>query len=556
MPTNTTGRPAWEDQLQTYLEGLREVPVVTKVDIPEGFDSALDLTIAGPAHLDLSNLPEGSNTQMRFAFVGGMHAVHLRHLDRSARLSLLLEEVNSQPDRVDVYLDSAFLGDVTLASGAGNRPLTIGAHDEYRGRVEIQSGTLALLRGFPAAAHVAVTGSTLRLESDRDYVTVRGTSSIDLPGGNVPRIMLLTVIGSADLRFPAKKAPIVVQLTGQSDAATLRFGSDYAGRDWTVEMLTDLRLEAQSAVQIRSKFVQDCKISGPAHLTLGTGSTVNSLTCSIDTGEQHPTLSADEDSVVDELSGTLTLGMVSKCHLIGSADGFLIADIKTSRNVPRAADHLAGSVLTGFRTPHGLAGRDVLAAMADTYHVDPDTADLPGSEHGLLQPLKRWKQHRSTSDRHRRQLDRGLRQDAELLRELQRLVIEKGAPGSTRTKVAWNAYRLRHRGVTSRVEYAVLAGYRLLGYGERPMPALFTWMAVSLCVAAISLGLKPDPTPHGLLTLLGEAGKQAVGPLTGLLYAGNSSLTSLWQHLARAAVAIPLVTGLLAFRNYVKSRQN
>ncbi|MFC9688888.1 hypothetical protein ACFTSF_10135 [Kribbella sp. NPDC056951] len=471
-----------------------------------------------------------------------------------AMVSVIRQDIGTSATQADVHMDVGSQGNVTLASADMNNPLTLGAHSEYQGNVEITAGGLALAKDCPTDIHITVNSATLYLATEVDFVDLRGKCAINLPTSQAPTIKLLNVVGDAELRFPTGYTPVVKSLSGQDSAHLTIDGSGNSRVTWVVEDITSLKITAPARTRIQCQFLSTCEVVGPATIELAPLSTVSNLTLSADRNSHHPVLQAGNGTVLDALEGIVTLGVVGECHLIGSERGFLIADIRTSNNLSRA-DYFRGAVVSGFKTPEGLTGRRVLAAMTDAYHLDPNTTALPGSERDWWRQAKRWWHYSRADASARREIMRDLRQNAELIRELQRLVVEKGAPGSTRTKVAWTAYRLRHIGTTSRVEYLVLAGYRLLGYGERPVPAFATWLAASVFVAAAKLGFTPDWTWHGLVMLLGEAIRQALGPLTGLLHAGSTSFTSLWDYVARATVAVPLVTGLFAFRNYVKSRQ-
>ena len=101
-----------------------------------------------------------------------------------------------------------------------------------------------------------------------------------------------------------------------------------------------------------------------------------------------------------------------------------------------------------------------------------------------------------------------------------------------------------------------LSAYRTLGYGERPLPAFLLWFLMSLTLAGPVLALEGAAFDwSGWDRLLTEAGRLALGPLSGLLKGGTLSGGDLAEVAARALTAIPLVTGSLALRNYVKSER-
>ncbi|MGZ0147957.1 hypothetical protein ACXJJ3_12880 [Kribbella sp. WER1] len=538
--------------MRERIEQLAWVTSAETSEIPEGFHAALHIGINGETYIDLSLVPENSRLQLTFEdATPHPRPIHIRGLKREAFVSLIRTNVQPAPEKVDIHLDVGTEGNVAITSEAPAHLLTVGAERNYTGQIEILSGMVTLANDLPEETPVLLNGGHLSLVASRQNLRVSGKSAITTSGGSPIRIDRLTIHERVDLKFTSNTPPIVANLVGDVPKSSLMI-TDIPGNSWTwqVENISALAIAIEKPVRIPSRSADRIQISGPISIEFGANSTASDLTFTPNEAGT-PKLVALTGSVIDNLSGTVALGPVSGCVLTGSNDGFDITQVTSAMTDPA----LRSSVLTGFRIPGQLPGRHILASMSDVYYLDPDTRSLPGSEHGWHKQLCRWWSYKQDNESKQRDAMRELRQNIEVLRELQRLVIEKGSPGSTRTKVAWNSYRLRHRGTTSRVEYLSLAAYRLVGYGERPMPAFTTWLVTAACTAGLRLGLHPDLSPDGILLFLRETVHQAIGPLTGLLYAGNSSLNSPWDYLARAVVAVPLATGLFAFRNYVKSRQ-
>jgi hypothetical protein len=85
---------------------------------------------------------------------------------------------------------------------------------------------------------------------------------------------------------------------------------------------------------------------------------------------------------------------------------------------------------------------------------------------------------------------------------------------SVRTKLAWCAYRIRHLQTIGKTERFILGAYRLIGYGERPMPAFILYLVFALVVTLVylsdeSLALTAAGIGHFLTVLFGWL----VGPL-------------------------------------------
>lgn len=66
-------------------------------------------------------------------------------------------------------------------------------------------------------------------------------------------------------------------------------------------------------------------------------------------------------------------------------------------------------------------------------------------------------------------------------------------------------------------------------------------------------GLRFDPSWAGARRYALEASRLALGPAAGITRAGTLSTADVAEVLARVLTSIPLVTGTLALRNYVKS---
>jgi hypothetical protein len=250
-------------------------------------------------------------------------------------------------------------------------------------------------------------------------------------------------------------------------------------------------------------------------------------------------LSAAPATVVSGLAGPWRLTRVEGTHVSGGPSGFDLVGVAAADTGSRA-DTVRDAVVTGFSLPSRTERRSAVAALESAHHADPATTGLPGAgwEYRWPRPLVM----RRSPD-----LAARLAEDAEFVDALARLARDKGAPGATRTKIAWCAYRLRHLSARSVWERLTLAGYRLLGYGERPMPAFMTWLVLALAATVLSaqvVGLRQS--------VFDEFLSYAFGPAGVLFHSGGPDQPHPWQYLVRAIVAVPLVTGLIALRNFVK----
>jgi hypothetical protein len=368
-----------------------------------------------------------------------------------------------------------------------------------------------------------------------------------------PVIGRLLVDTGSTLRASSRfDLPVVENLVPSSEHATITIDPAQSGSAWRVHRIQDLTIQVASSTDIRSiEDLQRVGFRGPIKVNITAGGLADIVRFEGNSAGL-PKLSAGSAAMLEGLSGVVEVDLLRGAHLAGGAGGVQLASVESGG--------LTDSVLTGFTVPRGLPGRQLLTEMSSAFHLDPHTPDLPGWDkrwQWTLRGISRYREARTAPEANatRRQLkhQRQLYHDAEFLRELQRLVVDKGAPGSTRSRVGWCAYRLREL-TSTRTERVALCVYRWVGYGERPLPALLTWLIVATLSAAIVLGGRPDLSWGGLSRLAVETLRQATGPLAGLLHGGESDVERDWEYLLRAAVAVPLVTGLLALRNYVKSR--
>ncbi|MBB5790814.1 hypothetical protein HD601_005389 [Jiangella mangrovi] len=242
-------------------------------------------------------------------------------------------------------------------------------------------------------------------------------------------------------------------------------------------------------------------------------------------------------TVVTGLTGPWNLRRVEGSHVSGGLAGFELMSVAAADSGSRA-DTVRDAVVTGFSLASHTERRSAVAALESAHHIDPRIDRLPGAG-------RRYRWPRQLFLRRERDLVARLPEDAEFVDALARLARDKGAPGATRTKIAWCAYRLRHLSARSVWERLALTGYRLLGYGERPGPALLTWLVLALTATVLSaqvVGLGQSAFDEFL--------SYAFGPAGVLFQSGGPDQPHPWQYLVRAIVAVPLVTGLIALRNF------
>jgi hypothetical protein len=142
-------------------------------------------------------------------------------------------------------------------------------------------------------------------------------------------------------------------------------------------------------------------------------------------------------------------------------------------------------------------------------------------------------------------------------RSLADLANSTGAPASVRTQLAWCSYRMRTATAPARAERVLLGFYRLVGYGERVVPAALTYITIAALMNILALHDADFMlSVGGMLHWLRGFLDWLVTPLHILKLTGDRqtafTFSQPWDTLARLLVAIPFATGVLALRKYVK----
>lgn len=363
----------------------------------------------------------------------------------------------------------------------------------------------------------------------------------------VPRSVVVTVSdGAARLRVDLAVGD------GPDAGLTFELAGDHTEESRPpvdIRTVKGLRLQAPALRPLTVRQLDHATVGGATNLKVGKSAdkvTFEPNGSSDSTDAVH--LSASSRAVLSNLSGELVLVDIAGAHLDTAARSeLLVRDIQPGPD----ATPLKGAYMRGFSLPHGLEGRTLLSYFDDAHVVEPSARSLPGSQYALIGKAIPFTKS-SNTHRARRETEH----DAEFMRKLHELTKTKGASGGVRTWVGWCAQRLRHRTAPTPVEWVTLWAYRLLGYGERAIPALLTWLALALLFASIQLNHSHGGlhVPHHIPTgaLIKAWGHQLAGPLSGVLGGGQQSLNSQWGYIGRAILAVPLVTGLLSLRHYVR----
>jgi len=298
------------------------------------------------------------------------------------------------------------------------------------------------------------------------------------------------------------------------------------------------------------------KISGIGFLHLPRGANLNSV--SIESSQVS--LRLDEDSELRGFSGSCLIEYASNATIEAPPEDFFdFVGMKQSRN-----GSILGLTLRGVRIVPGHAGRTRLSELSDVRVFEPfinksdylpEWKDIGFSLAGLR---KKAKSKPELQKKVSSLIDR-----AYFYKELDALVVEKCSSGSIRSRSAWD--RIRAQQLTSgRVERSMYGIFRLVGYGQRPVPPLLTWVTVALltAVSAVLLGadvhfLSKDFVivfTHFLLTPFVLFKFAADGQIPGQdIVSGTSQLDRHILILLQVLIVASFVFFVTALRNYMRS---
>lgn len=505
--------------------------------------------------LDLESLPSGWSvigklTDLREVRVAGLHEDC--HLDLAVSLGSPLNEYPR------VILEDGVVGSIKLNSQKPMQRVAVFGGDSLReiaiagGRFVFDSHQSTIQRLVIEAGDVSASPSTLVLHGgsehspiplesltsahvqiiDRTFVSIANGSSFGrlVGGGEAPCLVLSRAFGSGKL---------------MDEAVSLE-----------VRELSDLTIDSdhRTTVVVVKQLLENVTFENNCSVSLAAGATGSKARFKMPTdASRGPMLTAGERSTLLDISGSLTLRSARQAYLEGARTGFklqVVPETDPSESSTDPAENCRDATVRGFEVPDGIGGLATLNLLSSANTLSPHTDNLPGANMTLFRRrgFSLLAQH---SPSHLE-----LRRRAETMRRMRELTREKGTSGAIRTKVGWCAQRLRHATTEGRVEKTALWFYRLLGYGERPLPALATWVALAAIVSILLVwtsGELQDPTSWEFSKAVWPVFlEHAGGPIGSLTSTGNPTFDESWLYLVRALIAVPLVVGALSLRNYVR----
>lgn len=489
-----------------------------------------------PITVSFSEVPNGEHIHVELLTAGEWSFANVRP-------SVLIDVV----DRTD------------LAGGGRRLSLDSSVEGALHLRTAVGTTTRLAFRTIDGCPATVGFGEGLFFSEGVDPATTVELKGCQIAGGHFGEV---TLVGSASFGVPNLQDVVSVDRLLVRGEATLRLlgGAgrstvlSVAGRDRDVDRLTITRsgdqYPASPTIEIRhieqvavtSEKVQMQGIETAETVEFGAGTQVSILIKGADLrfpSEGVVQLGAANGAILSDLTGRVVVTGAQGAHLEAARrKTFHVQDI-VGGDAPHA---LEGSYLRGFTIPDGINGRRLLGWFDVAHVLDPATGDLPGLGYRLGRG--RWLLGLPANGEG---TEPATRHNAELMRQLHELTRTKGASGGTRTTVGWCAQRLRHITTEGWWERRALDFYRLLGYGERAMPAFATWL-----VLAVIIGTLYKFFGHDHANLVAEWLKAAGSPLSGVLGGGEASYTREGMYLTRAILAVPLVTGVLSLRHYVR----
>jgi hypothetical protein len=513
---------------------LRAVPAGVQVQV----DVQLRTNEVGGPLLTVSHGPEGVQVQIQ--------------LSGSEPLKVMIEDTASVAVTVPSGTPGSMRGVIESADAGIGKPHTqSGLRITARGVLDLALVEIDAILEVPDGSslpHVEISDSIIAIQAGLvDAITFRGlvaiwscpyVESVSLQGWAVLRIPRLHC---GRLRLPDPDAP--ARLSRQVDLAG---GSQIEAG--TIDPAGALELDSGETLRVLTH-AKDLTLGGNGILALGPEALVSGL--SIKPAEvagrvQGVTrITAAAGATAAGISGRLAFLGIADSRLIGDGDdGFELVNILGDD--PSA--QVAGAAIERFHVRPGLHGRRLLDALGGASHVAPMLTDMPGLAHRFPQ----WALFRRANvQEHITEL----RVQEQYVRSMLALVSSRGAPAGVRTKAAWASYRLRQLTSSSRSERWLLGFYRCFGYGERPVPALALWAFGVAVVCAASLRSRPwGLNWSGLVEVMHMAAFWALPTLgiVNLPELPDGSKATSGTYAVHVLLAIPLLTGLVSLRKYVK----
>ncbi|WP_157930819.1 hypothetical protein [Glycomyces xiaoerkulensis] len=218
--------------------------------------------------------------------------------------------------------------------------------------------------------------------------------------------------------------------------------------------------------------------------------------------DENVDLWLDEDATLRNFSGRCRIDKAAGATIeAAQGESFQYVGVRSGR--PDTGDRVRGLTLRGVHIEPGREGRSRLVELTEVRVLEPaiNLKTYPDQWRRPFRSIDSLRK-RAKNDPDKEKAVDDLLDCTYFYQELDTLIADKCGSGAIRSRTAWNRARAQHLR-SRRTERWMYGLFRLVGYGQRPIPPLLAWIGLALAatLAAIGLGADVSPTPGEFATL-------------------------------------------------------
>lgn len=348
------------------------------------------------------------------------------------------------------------------------------------------SGAPTLQIGPGGAVDELNIGGTLTVVVDGDKS--KGSEALDMQARLEHRAHLLLERPSSrgvtfDLDLGGAEAALTYR-SSAGEALVLALPVDAQTERLELNLSASTKLTSTSAHDADVPLHPRLAITGSARVEVDTE--LGQVSCA-GSGGHPPTLDVTAAGAVLELSGVMRLGEVDG-RINGDRPPFAVRlNRRLRRYRPTSRPDELRTKDSGRTRPSVITS---LAAQSNTgrghvHGVDPTRLEFAELAHlGQLHVFEPDSDALIEAATRRESDEFASRSRAQKMATIADHVVGSAASGTSRSAALWAASRAHHAAANSPYESGLRWAHRALGYSQRPLPALFTWIALILVVAA------------------------------------------------------------------------